>query len=419
MKRFMKYVRNHKGVTLVMMAIMLAVLIMLASLAIDISYMYFAKNQLQVAADAAALAGAAGLNGTSSTAQKTNVRDIAWQFACRNHAANKPKNVYLVAVDPQANDPNATEAQKCDNIPTDLNDGNSADGDIVIGFWNGSSFSPTVDTLNGEIANAVKVVDRRSETGETYGMPQVGLFLGKFFALLKPVGADWSVMAVKASAIAARPPRPSTGLVLCDPVCTPGFDLSDPFMTNQQSKDPPETYYSLSYTEFLQKTPVGKATCLNPKIHQCNGGLRDDCSTADNTIVASYIWQERIAPTTCDLIRWDNGVGNIPDDVKCAFKSTTFDTDNKTINAGATVAWKVIVPIVPGSECPSGGVPGHSTDVALITQFAEIVIVDVVDVKGDSTIGNNKNPMGIRISSIDCFPCGDWSHLGSKPSLVK
>jgi Flp pilus assembly protein TadG len=409
-KKILTYAQNHKGVTLVMMSIMLAVLIMLASLAIDISYMYFAKNQLQVAADAAALAGAANLDGSASLIQEP-ARRAAWKFSCKNNAAGS--KVFLVT-DTQADcDTNNPPTADQLNANTATNTNKDINGDIVMGYWDGSSFSPTVTPP--QIANAVKVVARR--TGETPGMPQVGLFLGKIFALLKPVGADWSVMAVKASAIAARPPRPSTGLVLCDPVCTSGFDLSDPFMTNQQSKDPPETYYSLSYTEFLQKTPVGKATCLKPNIHQCNGGLRDDCSTADNTIVASYIWQERIAPTTCDLIRWDNGVGNIPDDVKCAFKSTTFDTDNKTINAGATVAWKVIVPIV--TECPSGGVPGHSTDVALITQFAEIVIVDVVDVKGDSTIGNNKNPMGIRISSIDCFPCGDWSHLGSKPSLVK
>ena len=62
MKKFMTYARNNKGISLILIAIMLAVLIIFAALAIDISYMYFEKNQLQVAADAAALAGAARID---------------------------------------------------------------------------------------------------------------------------------------------------------------------------------------------------------------------------------------------------------------------------------------------------------------------------------------------------------------------
>ncbi len=79
--------KNKKGITLVWGAFFLVLLLMLAGMAIDLGYMYVVKNQLQVAADAAALAGAAKLDGSSSVAQDL-VRQEAWKFACKNTAGS-------------------------------------------------------------------------------------------------------------------------------------------------------------------------------------------------------------------------------------------------------------------------------------------------------------------------------------------
>jgi Flp pilus assembly protein TadG len=52
--------RHEGGMALVWLALVLLILLILfASFAIDISFVYFAKNELQIAADAACLAGVA------------------------------------------------------------------------------------------------------------------------------------------------------------------------------------------------------------------------------------------------------------------------------------------------------------------------------------------------------------------------
>ncbi len=58
---FSRILNNQKGVSAILVAILLPVLIGFAALAIDVGYMYTTKNELQNIADAAALAGAGEL----------------------------------------------------------------------------------------------------------------------------------------------------------------------------------------------------------------------------------------------------------------------------------------------------------------------------------------------------------------------
>jgi Flp pilus assembly protein TadG len=58
MKRDFSKLANDRGVTAVIVALMFVLILSLAALAVDVGYMMMAKNQLQNAADAAALAGA-------------------------------------------------------------------------------------------------------------------------------------------------------------------------------------------------------------------------------------------------------------------------------------------------------------------------------------------------------------------------
>ncbi|MGH9961973.1 MAG: pilus assembly protein TadG-related protein, partial [Pyrinomonadaceae bacterium] len=58
--------RGERGSILATSAIGMLSFILAAGLAVDISHLYLAKNELQNAADAAALAGASGLNFNSS-----------------------------------------------------------------------------------------------------------------------------------------------------------------------------------------------------------------------------------------------------------------------------------------------------------------------------------------------------------------
>ena len=49
---------NEKGVTIVLVAILMVVLVMFVAIAVDLGHLYVARNELQNAADAGALAGA-------------------------------------------------------------------------------------------------------------------------------------------------------------------------------------------------------------------------------------------------------------------------------------------------------------------------------------------------------------------------
>lgn len=168
---------KNKGQVLVLVALSLVVFIGFAALAIDVGYFYHTKNQLQGAADAAALAGASQLRGaTDVTAfgNHSSARREAWRFACNNKAAGD--RVFL-----------EVSASNCDPVPS-LPTAN--DGDIVVGHWNGND---VVNPATGETVDAVKVRARR--TDETPGMSKVGTFFGKIF------GVD--AVKISATAIAA------------------------------------------------------------------------------------------------------------------------------------------------------------------------------------------------------------------------
>lgn len=80
-----QFVKEEKGSVIIIVAFSLVVILGMAALTIDIGYVYTAKNQLQGAIDAAALAGAAGL--IVNTAEATN---RAIYFASQNDCVDQP-----------------------------------------------------------------------------------------------------------------------------------------------------------------------------------------------------------------------------------------------------------------------------------------------------------------------------------------
>lgn len=162
---FAKNKKNkNKGFVLVWAAISLLVFLGFAALAIDIAYFYHTKHQLQGAADAAALAGAALLkceNFNGSNVEQTEARNAAHEYAFKNIAASQ-------------------------SVDTKLNTGNDPNGDIVIGHWDGTNFTPDpgAPLQNGALINAVKVVGRRTSEPSTdikVGDNPVSTFFGKIF----------------------------------------------------------------------------------------------------------------------------------------------------------------------------------------------------------------------------------------------
>lgn len=121
---------RERGVTLVVVAIMLVVLIGFAALVIDIGKLYKTRSELQNAADSAALAGASGLRGDAAGIEEARVR--AKDFA----------ELHLA----------------------DLTDVDLDDADIVFGDWDDTT--QTFTPLGSEpgdpaMVDAIRVITRR------------------------------------------------------------------------------------------------------------------------------------------------------------------------------------------------------------------------------------------------------------------
>ncbi len=132
--------RRHRGIALIWTAMFFIVLIGFAGLAIDTGYVFVTGQELQTAADSAALAGAASVKISPAQAQIDAVNSAA-----SNRAAGAAVQL------------------------------NAAGGDVVVGNYNRKT---AAFTANGSPSNAVKVTARR-----TQGSPggPVSLFFGPIF----------------------------------------------------------------------------------------------------------------------------------------------------------------------------------------------------------------------------------------------
>jgi len=127
--------RGREGVVHVWVVLILPVMTMFTGLAIDAGYLVWVGQELQSAADAAALAGVRQIR-LSTTLARQAAHDIGALNTCVHQA-----------------------------VELDLNDGNAADGDIVIGRYDRETgvFDETASAIN-----AIKIVARRT-TGHANG----------------------------------------------------------------------------------------------------------------------------------------------------------------------------------------------------------------------------------------------------------
>jgi Flp pilus assembly protein TadG len=440
MKRLLKYYKEKKGISLVLIALLLAVLFMLAGMAIDISYMYYVKNQLQVAADAATLAGAANLaGGIDDTSVNPNIldqesaRQEAWKFACKNRATNRA--VFLVT--DGGKDPFNPD---CDNnLPTaaDLNGtatNNNANGDIVVGHWRltndvtcstgwepaGSGYFCPANGSTLLTINALKARPQRTDESATYGMPKVRVFIGQVFRL---IGIDWSYMSARASAIAARM-LPQIGPI---PICLPSCSLETPLDSQWEydsslydPNNPGQDKYCTDTDNLLG--PFGQHFFLNPSSDVNRPGMAwtnfdiNECAEAGHTKcndnpdvndIKPYLEGTPPPPICNKAICTTNGgmTGPILELLKGEFdkhKGDAHPVGDKTING-----WLITVPIVSNSKCGVAGqsCPGDPTARPyLVIQYAQIIVTDVISSvdeghKGIRLVGLN-NPYTKTFSCV-------------------
>lgn len=166
---------NHgrRGIANVWVVLTLFLMVALTGLACDCGWVVLVLNQLQSAADSAALAGAAKVKTDQGAA-----RAAAVDLGDSNNAALAP--VLLAS-----------------------NNGNAIDGDVVLGIWNFNNHTFTPDTTS---PNAVKVNARR-ESASLNGA--LNLVFGPVF------GA--STVNIARDAIAVSGGFPGGGVLVLDP----------------------------------------------------------------------------------------------------------------------------------------------------------------------------------------------------------
>jgi Flp pilus assembly protein TadG len=370
--------------TIIFFAIILFMLLVFVGLAVDIGWMYKVKGELQNAADAAALAGAGNIDGSSNTAQ-TAARTAAVNFAAANKAAYGESVVVA-----------------SDNT-NDLSSGN----DITVGFWD--STTQTYDDKNPKSINAVRVRARRTGASDAVGASpggQVAVFFGQIFRV---IGSNFSRMSTSGEAVAVNIVPNMAPIPLCiNPTCgsvtplavtapnvTPGIR----FYPKKQDGTP-----NMGWASFFDKNTS------KPVIEDYLTGVR----TIPNTLCRKCIY------TT-------NGVIN--PDFCVAREMILSKAQNHTVNGVTVFGWKVIVPILtdaPTVTCPNSSGAGCVTDPGSqpgdayqVSQFAEVILTDSIppsnNCKGTKTadgkpgiviVGTGPpNPAGSNTSTINCLDC--------------
>lgn len=179
--------QRRGGYVLVLVMLLFLVLLGFAGLALDTALVRTTGQELQAAADSAALAAAERIRDDDAASDWPLVRQAGVACAAANSAAN-------------------------DSVTIGDNAGNGAGGDIVLGIWDHTARTFTPDS---EAPNAVRVTTRR--TGSSPDGPLELLFGGAF-------GANTSDISRTAIATHSRGGGAANVIVL-DPTIGKAFDM--------------------------------------------------------------------------------------------------------------------------------------------------------------------------------------------------
>lgn len=396
----LSFTRNHKGIAVVYIAILLLALLGFTALAIDLGYKYVAWTHLQNASDSASLAGVSRLPKRPGTRDKfafnnlSAARREAWRFAANNTATNQ--KVFLV------------QSSSYNNPPSNLNNTNDPKGDIVVGHWSrASGFTPA----DGNTAiNAVKVTSRRVSkdaiTDISIGKNPLQTFFGKAIGI--------SEMSAEASAVAAASPGATNYILMCS------------------------TYDITGVGQGLECT----SSCTYPNICSITPRILD--KGAGTPYANAFAWTSLSKPNTPNSYLNDMVCGRIfPNDDVCGVPIYTtggqtsslkalesvmydphYDAANKEFDASGNVkAWWVIIPLA--NECP----PRDQPDPYQVERFALIRIIQACGSGGGNACPENNFlapscPYGqnnkLVIDHYSCMDCAQKDlFIGLKWKLVQ
>ncbi len=339
---------DQRGSVLLFVTVMMIMMLAFGGVAIDLAYFGTAKRELQRSMDSSALAGAGNLG--FSAANFPNARAAAQNYAGLNGYSH-PNNP---------------------NINLNLNTGNAANGDIVLGIWNNGTFTPS---LNGSQVNAVQC---------QFATTIPTSFLGVLGFPTLPVSA-------RAIAVTNPPLVPPTTCVFPMALSACAFTNAGAFNTLgcgqaatfiSSSGQPPNTNAGTNTAAWANlcgtntpSAPTTQAAITGAATGNCN----PNCATptTGTTIGTNNGMQQSVFNTleTTFIQQYNHSVQN-------NIVHTILDSNNNPTYTGH--GWKVYVPVIQ-TACPPQAINGPHQ----ITSWTEMVITQVYNRNGGCAVSNS------------------------------
>jgi Flp pilus assembly protein TadG len=343
------WLRDQRGSILLFTTVLVVpLMIIIGGLALDLAYYGTVDDELQRSMDAAALAGAGKL-GFNDTFFPT-ARQYAQQYAIAN-------SYRADTASKQINTSNFT-----------LNTANNPNGNIVLGIWDGSTFTPSLD---GTRVNAVKC--QFNSTVQTFFLRMLGMNL-----LPTAAGAiGWAAQPVT--------PPPTA--------CVFPVSLSSCFFQGATSGGCGATITMISSSTgsavggnsgaWASVVPGQDANNSNI-LAQVKAAAGGNCSgttlNTNNTIPVN-------GGQLNDVINWLSGPDPTAFPARYASSPMLEVLKQDGTPAYQGQGWEVFVPIIDtGSTCPP---PGNITGTPTITGWTRLVITQVLAKNGTCAVANH------------------------------
>jgi Flp pilus assembly protein TadG len=362
MKRnaFFRLYRDERGVTAVLVAILLLALIAIMSLAVDVGYLMAARNQLQNVADSAALAAARQLGAIyepmtyaeqqAYTCDPGSIVPVAQDAGLKNEAAGKS-----IAID---------------------------GGDVSIGRWDSAARTFTATLAS---PNAVRVTARRDGT--------VNGPVSTFFARIFPVDTV-PVSAVATAALTGQSTAGPADLEI--PV-----GISDHWFSRPDFCDQPIKFYPTGTLDgcagwHTYESWPSNAAKLSRALNDLEAGVTPE-GVPDLTVAGDT-----------EFVFTGGTVASAFEDMKSLFE------EKRTWNPETgREEWETVVVVYDSSSLSDPC--GNPANNLLIVGFATAIVTDVLESPDKTIIAD------VKCDSVNYGrgSGGNFGTLGSIPALVE
>jgi Flp pilus assembly protein TadG len=375
--------------------IMLVVFLVLAGLAIDVGYMYVSEEDLQGAAQSAALTGAQAIKQRILAQVQTDPKEV-------EGVANDPVQAAArnAAVDSVSGKQRSTALVELAN-----SNGNAltGDNDITVGFWNISS---RTYTPGAKPVNAMQVRTRRTAESSSVGMGALGSFLAKITGTesfgLTPV------------AIAAIPAGTRSNIAFCSDICEPACTFPELCTIKERRM-------SRAPRDARRDTPAKDRYLYTSLLHPVS------ITNSMSDLVCQEMPQQEVCGRPIYTAAGSSDA--VLRDIKAMMYDPKVDRSNKEYDRnGKLLGWWVVVPVADCSSIKSGDLYEPRT----VTSYS-LVRISRICLSGASGCGGSaaatdrpasacvEGESGLYIDRISCVGCGSKQRLllpGLHPVLV-